>query len=129
MGRQSDEALQLADADELVNYLMGAHCAYMQWRELTYYLTDANDIYWRAQDTNELNDKGHFPDCSELVASVREFVDLPFLDEKHSIREVFPGAGYACSRCLAGFVRGECLLHCLQCGVSFLVGLRSRLSI
>lgn len=37
-GRQSDEALQLADADELVNYLMGAHCAYMQWRELTYYL-------------------------------------------------------------------------------------------
>ncbi len=44
MGRQSDEALQLADADELVNYLMGAHCAYMQWRELTYYLTDANDI-------------------------------------------------------------------------------------
>lgn len=36
MGRQSDEALQLADADELVNYLMGAHCAYMQWRELTY---------------------------------------------------------------------------------------------
>lgn len=30
MGRQSDEALQLADADELVNYLMGAHCAYMQ---------------------------------------------------------------------------------------------------
>ena len=55
MGRQSDEALQLADADELVNYLMGAHCAYMQWRELTYYLTDANDIYWRAQDTNELN--------------------------------------------------------------------------
>ena len=61
MGRQSDEALQLADADELVNYLMGAHCAYMQWRELTYYLTDANDIYWRAQDTNELNDKGHFP--------------------------------------------------------------------
>ena len=62
----------LADADELVNYLMGAHCAvYRQWRELTYYLTDANDIYWRAQDTNELNDKGHFPDCSEFVASVR----------------------------------------------------------
>ena len=70
MGRQSDEALQLADADELVNYLMGAHCAYMQWRELTYYLTDANDIYWREDR----------------------------------------GAGYACSRCLAGVVRGECLL-------------------
>ena len=105
MGRQSDEALQLADADELVNYLMGAHCAYMQWRELTYYLTDANDIYWRAQDTNELNDKGHFPDCSELVASVREFVDLPFLRFGED-----RGAGYACSRCLAGLVRGECLL-------------------
>ena len=38
--------------------------------------------------------QGHFPDCSELVASVREFVDLPFLDEMHSIREVFPEATF-----------------------------------
>lgn len=49
MGRQSDEALKLADIDELIHYLMQNHSAYMQWSEVTYYLTDANDIYWRAQ--------------------------------------------------------------------------------
>lgn len=97
MGRKSDEALELSGVDELVNYLMGAHNAYMQYEEMTYYLTDANDIYWRAQDTNVLNEKTHFTDCSELVASVREFVDLPFVDadgQKKSIREVFAQATF-----------------------------------
>lgn len=97
MGRQSDEALELASVDELIAYLMGAHSAYMQWAELTYYLTDANDIYWRAQDTNELNDKDHFVDCSELVASVREFIDLPFLEGGRSIRDVFSEATFYAS--------------------------------
>ena len=82
MGRQSDEALKLADIDELIHYLMQNHSAYMQWSEVTYYLTDANDIYWRAQNTNELNEKGHFVDCSELIASIREFVDLPLYGGK-----------------------------------------------
>lgn len=97
MGRKSDEALEVANVDELVNYLMGAHNAYMQFEELTYYLTDANDIYWRAQDTNKLNEKTHFTDCSELVASVREFVDLPFVpvdDDVKSIRQVFDQATF-----------------------------------
>lgn len=89
MGRQSDEALELADVDALVTYLMGAHSAYMQCDANTYYLTDANDIYWRAQDTNQLNEKEHFVDCSELVASVREFVDLPFIEGERSIRDAF----------------------------------------
>lgn len=97
MGRQSDEALQLANVDELVTYLMKTHSAYMQWAELTYYLTDANDIYWRAQDTNQLNEKGHFVDCSELVPSVREFVDLPFIEGGRSIRDVFDGATFYAS--------------------------------
>ncbi len=89
MGRQSDEALDVKNVDELIHYLMGAHSAYLQYDANTYYLTDANDIYWRAQNTNELNEKDHFIDCSDLVASVREFVDLPFIEDKHSIREVF----------------------------------------
>lgn len=98
MGRQSDEALEIADVEELITYLMGAHCAYMQYETETYYLTDANDIYWRAQDTNTLNEKTHFTDCSELVASVREFVDLPFIEStegnKKSIREAFAKATF-----------------------------------
>ena len=81
MGRQSDEALKLADIDELIHYLMQNHSVYMQWSEVTYYLTDANDINWRAQNTNELNEKGHFVDCSELIASIREFVDCPLWRE------------------------------------------------
>lgn len=89
MGRQSDEALELAGVDELATYLMGAHSAFMQCGDQTYYLTDANDIYWRAQDTNRLNEKDHFIDCSELVASVRDFIDLPFVDGERSIRDVF----------------------------------------
>lgn len=93
MGRQSDEVLEVADVEELITYLMGAHCAYLQYETQTYYLTDANDIYWRAQDTNVLNEKTHFTDCSELVASVREFVDLPFIESsdgsKKSIRQAF----------------------------------------
>lgn len=97
MGRMSTEALELKDIDELVTYLMGAHSAYMQYKAQTYYLTDANDIYWRAQDTNELNEKGHFVDCSELVASVREFIELPFVDGHRTISEVFPRATFYAS--------------------------------
>lgn len=97
MGRQSDEALKLADIDELIHYLMQNHSAYMQWSEVTYYLTDANDIYWRAQNTNELNEKGHFVDCSELIASIREFVDLPFMEGNRSIRDVFDEATFYAS--------------------------------
>ncbi len=97
MGRQSDEALKLADIDELIHYLMQNHSAYMQWSEVTYYLTDANDIYWRAQNTNELNEKGHFVDCSELIASVREFIDLPFMEGNRSIRDVFNEATFYAS--------------------------------
>ncbi len=102
MGRMSTEALELKNVDELTLYLVKEHNAYMQCRELTYYLTDANDIYWRAQDTNALNEKGHFPDCSELVASVREFIDLPFIDGKQSIRDVFDECTFYASRKIEG---------------------------
>lgn len=36
---------------------------------------------------------------------MREFVDLPFLDEKHSIREVFPEATFYGSVKIEGRVR------------------------
>lgn len=52
MGRKAEEALDLANVDDLVAYLREAHSAYMQTGAETYYLTNANDLYWRAQDTN-----------------------------------------------------------------------------
>ncbi len=88
MGRKAEEALELATIDDLVAYLREMHSAYMQTGAETYYLTDANDIYWRAQDTNQLNEKDHFIDCSELVPTLSEFIDLPFI-EGESIRDVF----------------------------------------
>ena len=96
MGKKSSEALQLASVDELIGYLRASHSAYMQYEEHTYYLTDANDIYWRAQNTDELNEKGHFVDCSELIPVVREFIDLPFIDGKY-IRDVFDSATFYAS--------------------------------
>ena len=55
MGRKAEEALDLANVDDLIAYLREAHSAYMQTGAETYYLTNANDLYWRAQDTNQLN--------------------------------------------------------------------------
>ncbi len=93
MGRQSEEALSVASVGELMEYLSKTHSAYMQYGTQTYYLTDANDIYWRAQDTNQLNEKGHFVDCSELIPMIRDFVELPFIDGK-SIKDVFDRATF-----------------------------------
>jgi hypothetical protein len=88
MGKQSAEALVLGNIDELVNYLRANHSAYVTYEGKTLYLTDANDIYWRAQDTEVLNEKGHYTDCSTLVPTVSEFVADPFLDGK-TLTEAF----------------------------------------
>ena len=93
MGRQSEEALKVVSVEELMGYLSKEHSVYMQYGEQTYYITDANDIYWRAQDTNRLNEKGHFVDCSELIPILREFVELPFL-EGQSIKDVFDSSTF-----------------------------------
>ena len=45
-----------------------------------YYLTDANENYWRVQDTSLRNHKNHFVDCSEIVPTVGEFMSLRFLN-------------------------------------------------
>lgn len=101
MGRKAEEALDLANVDDLIAYLREAHSAYMQTAYMqtgaeTYYLTNANDLYWRAQDTNQLNEKDHFIDCSELVPTLNEFVDLPFI-EGESIRDVFDTSSFYAS--------------------------------
>ena len=62
----------------------------------SYYLTDVNDRYWRAQDTSQKNEKGHYVDCSELVPTVGEFLDIPFVDGK-SLKEVFDDATFYAS--------------------------------
>ena len=62
----------------------------------TYYLTDVNDRYWRAQDTAKLNEKGHYVDASELVPTVSEFLTLPFIDGK-SVTDVFDQAVFYAS--------------------------------
>ena len=51
MGMKSEEVLEIG-YDEFPTYLHANHSVYMQYGEDLYYLTDANDIYWRAQDTS-----------------------------------------------------------------------------
>ena len=55
-----------------------------------YYITHT-DGYWRVQDCETLNDKGHFTDCSELVNTVCEVVELPWIAGK-SLHDSFSGA-------------------------------------
>ena len=81
MGTKAAEALDVS-FDELPNYLHAKHSVYMEIGSETYYLTDVNDRYWRAQDTAKLNEKGHYVDASELVPTVSEFMTLPFVDGK-----------------------------------------------
>ncbi|MEG0070399.1 MAG: CDP-alcohol phosphatidyltransferase [Raoultibacter sp.] len=95
MGKQAGEALEIS-CDMVPEYLHANHSVFMQVGTTTYYLTDVNDRYWRAQDTNTLNDKGHFVDASELVPTVAEFMELPFVEGK-TILQVFDRATFYAS--------------------------------
>ncbi len=92
MGVKADEVLEIT-FDELKPYLHAKHSVYMELDGALYYLTDVNDIYWRVQRTDILNDKGHYVDCSDLVPTLAEFFDLPFAGGK-TIRESFPFAKF-----------------------------------
>ncbi len=92
MGKKATEEIKLT-LDELQNYLRANHAIYIEVNGDTYYLTDANDIYWRAQDTNELNEKAHYVDCSDLVPTVGEFMELPIIDGK-CLNELHESATY-----------------------------------
>ncbi len=87
MGTKAPEKLEVS-VDELPMYLRAHHSVYVEAGDATYYLTDVNDRYWRAQDTTTFNEKGHYVDCSELVPTLGEFLDLPFLDGR-TIIEAF----------------------------------------
>lgn len=95
MGTKASEALDVS-FEELPTYLHSKHSVYMEVDGATYYLTDVNDRYWRAQDTETLNEKGHYVDASELVPTVSEFLALPFAGGK-SITDVFDQATFYAS--------------------------------
>lgn len=95
MGMKAAEALEIS-YDELPTYLHANHSVYMEVDGATYYLTDVNDRYWRVQDTTQFNDKGHYVDCSELVPTISEFLELPFLDGR-SVKDLFDGATFFAS--------------------------------
>ena len=95
MGTKAAEALDVSYGG-LPTYLHANHSVYMEVDGATYSLTDVNDRYWRVQDTSQLNEKGHYVDCSELVPTVSEFLELPFAEGK-SIKDVFDQAVFYAS--------------------------------
>ena len=95
MGRRAEEALELT-FDDLYSYLRSNHAVYMQVDDAVYYITDVNDHDWRVQDTAQLNEKGHYTDCSELVYILNDFLCLPFADGK-SIKDLFDQATFYAS--------------------------------
>lgn len=90
MGVKAEEALDIS-FDDLKVYLHANHSVYMEVDGELYYLTDVNDRYWRVQRTDQLNEKGHYVDASELVPTLSEFLYLPFKDGK-SIADLFDQA-------------------------------------
>ena len=95
MGMKATEALDVT-LEDLPMYLRANHSVYMDVDGTEYYLTDVNDRFWRAQDVAQLNDKGHYVDCSELVPTIGEFMDLAFVDGK-AIPEVVESATFYAS--------------------------------
>ena len=96
MGVKASEKLEIA-IDELKMYLHAHHSVYMDVNGESYYLTDVNDRYWRVQDTSKFNEKGHYVDCSELVPTLAEFLDLPFGEAGKSINQLFDEAEFYAS--------------------------------
>lgn len=95
MGKRASEALDI-NYDQLADYLHSHHSVYMKIDSKIYYLTDVNYEAWRAQDTSQRNEKGHYIDCSDLVNTVDEFLALPFVGGK-TIKDVFDGATFYAS--------------------------------
>ncbi len=95
MGTKAEEPLEIAE-DDFTLYLRANHSVYMEVDGTLYYLTDVNDRYWRAQDTTQFNDKGHYVDCSEIVPTIGEFLALPFHGDE-TILDVFDRATFYAS--------------------------------
>lgn len=95
MGQKAQEPIEIT-IEELPTYLRKNHSVFMDLGDKSYYLTDVNDHFWRVQDTSQINEKGHFTDASELVATVDDFLALPAIDGK-TVLEVYPGAVFFAS--------------------------------
>ena len=54
MGTKAVDALEISFED-MPMYLRAKHSVYMDVNGASYYLTDVNDRYWRAQDTSQKN--------------------------------------------------------------------------
>lgn len=91
MGVKADEALEI-DFEGLLAYLRSKTRAFMDVGGHGYYITHT-DGYWRVQDCEKLNDKGRFTDCSELVTTLAELAELPWLDDK-SLHDLCAGATF-----------------------------------
>ena len=86
MGRKAEEPLEI-DFEGFQTYLRSKTRVFMDVDGDEYYITHT-DGYWRVQDCSKLNDKGRFTDCSELVATMPEVIELPFRDGK-SVHDLF----------------------------------------
>ena len=91
MGVMAEEKLELGP-DTLEGYLRSTTRVFAKVDGATYYVTHT-DGYWRVQDCGKLNDKGHFTDCSELVSTVDEVMNLPVFGGK-SLLEVADAAEF-----------------------------------
>lgn len=78
MGRMAEETVEIGP-DTLDGYLRSNTRVFAKVGEGTYYVTHT-DGYWRVQDCDTLNEKGHFTDCSDLVPTVDEVLNLPCID-------------------------------------------------
>ncbi|MBR2835057.1 MAG: CDP-alcohol phosphatidyltransferase [Coriobacteriales bacterium] len=93
MGLKAAEPIDIT-AEELPTYLRMHHSVYMDVNGKSYYLTDVNDHYWRAQDTEKLNEKGHYCDVSEPLPTIDEFLSDPAIDGKSVMDLVEEAAFY-----------------------------------
>ena len=91
MGVMAEEKLEIGP-DTLEGYLRSNTRVFTKVNDATYYVTHT-DGYWRVQDCANLNDKGHFTDCSELVNTLSELIELPWHDGK-SIHDLCAGATF-----------------------------------
>ena len=75
MGMKADQEISL-DFEGLLSYLRSKTRVFMDVDGHEYYLTHT-DGYWRVQDCEQLNEKGRFVDCSELVTTFPSWSSFP----------------------------------------------------
>ena len=78
------------DFEGFLKLLRSKTRAFLTVDDHDYYVTHT-DGYWRVQDCENLNEKGHFSDCSDLVNTLCEVVELPWIQGK-SLHDNFVGA-------------------------------------